>query len=104
MFYNKRYSHTCLRFRKSCEEKCKKNGESCPEYIPDFTALAKSYGAEGIRVTDEEDIKNAIVVAKNNKNTPTLIEFIINSEINIMPIVPPGKPLSKMIMQNKKTV
>lgn len=104
MFYNKRYSHTCLRFRKSCEENCKGNGESCPEYIPDFTALAKSFGAEGIRVTDEKDVKEALIFAKNNKKTPTLIEFIINSEINVMPIVPPGKPLSKMIMQNKKTV
>ena len=33
---------------------------SCPPYTPDFIALAKSYGAHGIRVEREEDIQAAL--------------------------------------------
>ena len=59
--------------------------------------MAESYGAKGIRVTNPADIRNALKSAKQNKNMPTVIEFIIDREINVMPIVPPGNPLNNMI-------
>ena len=59
--------------------------------------MAESYGAKGIRVTKSEDIKNALTSAKQNTKTPTVIEFIIDREVNVMPIVPPGNPLNDMI-------
>ncbi|MDP4146673.1 MAG: biosynthetic-type acetolactate synthase large subunit [Bacillota bacterium] len=99
MFYKKRYSSTCLRYRKSCERNCKNTAASCPKYNPDFIKHAESYDAKGIRVYKTEDIEKAFEEAKANKNGPTIIEFIIEKEANVLPIVPGGKPLNEMIME-----
>ncbi|SET39718.1 biosynthetic-type acetolactate synthase large subunit [[Clostridium] polysaccharolyticum] len=99
MFFNKRYSSTCLRYRKGCERKCDWSFKECPPYIPDFMQLVKSYGAEGIRVFKEDEIESALKAAKENRKTPTLIEFIIQEEENVLPIVPGGKTLEEMIME-----
>ncbi len=99
MFYHKRYSSTCLRYRKCCEADCSNPGKNCPVYTPDFIKLAESYGAFGIRVTHTEEIKAAFQAAKNNLSAPTVIEFIIEPEENVLPIVPTGSPLSEMIME-----
>lgn len=99
MFYHKRYSGTCLRYRKSCASACSEPGQNCPPYTPDFIRLAESYGACGIRVTQAEEIDGAFQTAKKNLLTPTVIEFIIEPEENVLPIVPPGSPLSDMIME-----
>jgi acetolactate synthase-1/2/3 large subunit len=99
MFYNKRYSSTCMRYRKSCERDCNNNDKCCPKYTPDFVKLAESYDAIGIRVEKAEDIDNAFRQARANRAVPTLIEFIIEREANVMPIVPGGKALNEMIME-----
>lgn len=98
MFYNKRYSYTCLEYNKDCERKCQHGDMCCQPYIPDFIKLAESYGAQGIRVFKEEDIEGALQKAAQNTKTPTLIEFIIDREANVLPIVPGGKALTEMIM------
>ncbi|MDO5292951.1 MAG: biosynthetic-type acetolactate synthase large subunit [bacterium] len=98
MFFNKRYSSTCLRYRKHCERDCMDKTKCCPKYTPDFVKLAESYEAQGIRVTKEEEIETAFTKAREHKNGPTLIEFIIEREANVLPIVPGGKPLNEMIM------
>lgn len=100
MFFNRRYSCTCLRYRRSCETACSSPGQECPEYTPDFVKLAESYGAKGIRVTKEEEIEAALLEAKNSKKVPVVIEFIIDRESNVMPIVPPGNALSDMVMES----
>jgi len=46
MFYDRRYSSTCMRYRRSCETGCNTQNHCCPEYTPDFIALAESYGGE----------------------------------------------------------
>ena len=101
MFYDRRYSSTCMRYRKSCEVDCNKPNKCCPEYTPDFVRLAESYGAKGIRVTKAQDIKTALADAKENQKVPTIIEFIIDREINVMPIVPPGNSLNDMILESE---
>lgn len=98
LFYQKRYSATCLKYRKSCSKDCFNPEKECPKYIPDFVKLAESYEAYGIRVEREEEIEEAFQKARNHTNAPTIIEFIIEPEANVFPIVPPGKPLSEMIM------
>lgn len=103
MFYDKRYSSTCMRYRKSCEIGCNTPQKCCPEYTPDFVRLAESYGAKGIRVTKAQDIETALITAKANKKTPTIIEFIIDREINVMPIVPPGNSLEDMILESEES-
>ncbi len=99
MFYERRYSSTCMRYRRSCEIGCNRPDQRCPAYTPDFVALAESYGAKGIRVAKAEEIKTALVRARRNTKTPTVIEFIIDAEANVMPIVPPGNALDDMILE-----
>lgn len=98
MFFNKRYSSTCLCYRRSCERDCMNKDKKCPKYSPDFVKLAQSYDAAGIRVERTEDIRPAFEKAKANKNSPTLIEFIIEREANVLPIVPGGNAIKDMIM------
>ena len=102
MFYERRYSSTCMRYRRSCEIGCSQPGHDCPKYTPDFIALAESYGAKGIRVTKAEDIKTALNTAKQNTKMPTVIEFIIDREANVLPIVPPGNALNDMILEREE--
>lgn len=97
MFYDRRYSCTCLRKRRSCPELCRKPTDACPEYTPDFVRLAESYGARGIRVREQEEIEGAFLAAKAERKRPTVIEFIIGREENVLPIVPPGKGVGEMI-------
>lgn len=101
MFFNKRYSSTCMRYRKSCLNCCNSPTTCCPEYTPDFIKLAESYGAKGIRVTNENEIAAALETAKSTLKVPTVIEFIIEREENVMPIVPPGNALDDMILESE---
>lgn len=100
MFYHRHYSSTCMRYRRSCKTGCNQPMHDCPEYTPDFVRLAESYGAKGIRVTKSEDIESAFETVIQNTRTPTVIEFIIDREINVMPIVPPGNALGDMILES----
>ena len=98
LFYGKRYSMTCLRARKSCEGKCGTPECECPPYTPDFVRLAESYGAKGIRVFKPEEIKEAFEEARKNTKTPTLIEFIMDPEDLVYPMIKPGGTLEEMLM------
>lgn len=102
MFYGGRYSCTCLEKRRSCGDWCSHPSAKCPPYIPDFVKLAESYGIEGIRVTERGQIDSAFEQAKKNTKAPTLIEFVIEREANILPMVPGGNALSDMITEYGK--
>ena len=102
LFFDRHYSSTCMRYRKSCAIDCNTPTKSCPKYTPDFIKLAQSYGANGIRVTQEKEIKTALQTAKNTKKVPTVIEFVIDREENVMPIVPPGNALNEMIIEREE--
>lgn len=95
LFYGKRYSMTNLRsgalFRRT-------NGQEMPEYTPDFVKLAESYGAKGLRVSRKEEIAAAFEEAKKNTKTSTLIEFLIDPEEIVYPMVQPGGSLDEMIL------
>mgnify|MGYP002797745984 FL=1 len=102
MFYGGRYSCTCLKKRRSCAQWCSSPSAQCPPYIPDFVKLAESYGIEGIRVEKREDIAPAFARARANTKAPTLIEFVIDRELDILPMVPGGNALSDMVTEYKK--
>lgn len=96
LFYGKRYSMTCLRSGAACRGKC---GEvPCPPYTPDFIKLAESYGAKGIRVTQKEEIVPAFEEARKSTKVPTIIEFEIDPEDLVYPMIQPGGTLEDMIM------
>ncbi|MBU4312390.1 MAG: biosynthetic-type acetolactate synthase large subunit [Candidatus Omnitrophica bacterium] len=78
LFYKKRYAYTIL--------------ESCP----DFVKLAEAYGAVGIRITKKKDVRKAIKDALRIKK-PVLMDFRVEQEENVFPMVPAGQPINKMI-------
>ena len=98
LFYGKRYSSTCLKYRRGCDRNCGSPDKCCPPYIPDFVKLAESYEAYGIRITGEDELKKAFDFARLHKKAPTIIECVIDSEYNVFPMVPTGKPLSECMM------
>ncbi len=102
-FHDKNYSGTCLRKRKSCEGKCNFDGsnipECCPPYTPDFIRLAESYGAYGIRVTDEDKLSDAFEETKKNTDSPTIIEILIDFKDVVLPMVQGGKALDNMLLE-----
>jgi acetolactate synthase I/II/III large subunit len=99
LFYNKRYSGTCLRRRISCPKECNGQLDTCPEYTPDFVKLAEAYGAIGIRAANKDEIIPALERAGNSKTVPVLIEFNIEHEFNVMPMVPAGCSLTEMLLE-----
>ena len=96
LFYGKRYGMTDLRAGALTR---RTNGEEKPEYTPDFIKLAESYGAKGIRVTKTDEIAAAFEEAKKNTKVPTLIEFIIDPEEMVFPMIKPGGTLEEMIIE-----
>ena len=95
LFYGKRYAMTNL---KAGALSRRTDGQEYPEYTPDFIRLAESYGAKGIRVTEKDQIAAAFEKAKKNTKTPTIIEFIIDPEEMVYPMVKPGGTLADLIM------
>jgi len=79
LFYNKRYSHTCI----SCQ--------------PDFKKLAEAYGAKGYTITDPGDVVDALRDAFSN-DEPCLLDFRVDPVENVLPIIPPGKSVHDTIL------
>ena len=65
---------------------------------PDFVKLAESFGVTGIRVSKDHEIMPAIERARSIKG-PVVIDFVIEPEANVYPIVPPGASNSEMVHQ-----
>lgn len=102
LFFGKRYVGTCLRRRKNeCPEHCKGPSKDCPVYTPDFIKLADSYDAKGIRVKEVSEIEPALLEAAKNKKGPTIIEFLIDTDEIVLPMVKGGNPINKMIFSPK---
>ena len=76
LFYNKRYSKSYLR-------------------NPDYAVVARAMGAAGITVDKKEDVPKAIKEALAEKR-PCVVDFKIEREENVWPIVPAGKSISEM--------
>ncbi len=76
-FYEKRYSATPLR-------------------SPDFVKIAGAHGLKGLRVTQRSEIEGAIRKAQADPGT-VLIEFRVEGEDSVYPMVPAGGDLHNMI-------
>jgi acetolactate synthase-1/2/3 large subunit len=63
---------------------------------PDFVKLAEAHGVPGKRVTKREEIGQAVQFAKDTKG-PVLLEFVVEKEEAVFPMVPAGADLDDMI-------
>ena len=63
---------------------------------PDFCKLADAYGIRAIRVETKSEVASAIREARAHKG-PILVDFQIDQEENVWPMVPAGAALSETI-------
>ncbi|MCX6003410.1 MAG: biosynthetic-type acetolactate synthase large subunit [Chloroflexi bacterium] len=74
-----------------------------PLWGPDYVKLAEAYGIPGVRVRRREEVIPAIQQAMAYDG-PFLIDFGIEPEENVYPIVPPGASLSEYLEIPEKEV
>ena len=67
---------------------------------PSFEKLAEAYGIAGMTVRSDAEIAPAIARARAVRG-PVLIDFVIEPEANVWPIVPPGAANSGMLHQQR---
>jgi acetolactate synthase-1/2/3 large subunit len=82
LFYGKRYVAT-------------------PLSSPDFVKIAEAYGLPGLRVKTREEVAPAIKKAMAEPG-PFLIDFIVEPEENVFPMVPPGAALANVIEEPRQ--
>ena len=63
---------------------------------PDFVKLCEAYGVGALRVTEQEDVLPALRQAQEHDG-PFLVEFVVDSDTNVYPMVPPGGSLADTI-------
>jgi acetolactate synthase-1/2/3 large subunit len=73
-----------------------KNFVSVAMTQPDFVKLADAYGIKAIRAETKSDVLPAIKEAREHKG-PVLIDFQIDQEENVWPMVPAGASLAETI-------
>jgi len=67
-----------------------------PIWSPDYVRLAEAYGIAGYRVEHARQIEEAVARALRDPG-PALVEFVIEQEANVFPMIPPGATLSEPI-------
>ncbi len=68
-----------------------------PMVNPDFCKLADAFGIPAIRVTERSEIERAVESSRARTEGPTLIEFVVEKEEIVYPMVPAGADLDDMI-------
>lgn len=63
---------------------------------PDFVKVAEAYGAEGLRVTEAAQVRPALEQAIASSK-PVFLDFLVEKEENVFPMVPAGGAINKMI-------
>ena len=68
-----------------------------PMVNPDFCKLAEAYGIPSARVTERGRIEEAVNASRAETAGPTLIDFVVEKEEIVFPMVPAGADLDDMI-------
>jgi acetolactate synthase I/II/III large subunit len=76
LMHNKRYSQTQM-------------------WTPNFQKLADAYGIMGLKATTQTEMRQVIEQARAHDG-PVLCEFVVEPEMNVFPMVMPGKALDEM--------
>ncbi len=76
LFYERRYSYTKM-------------------ILPDFVKIAEAFGVKGINVTDKSEVEDVVKEALREPG-PVLMNFNVDPEENVWPMVAPAKSLHEM--------
>ena len=72
------------------------NYSETPITGPDYIQLAAAYGLKGMRVTRREDVAAVVREAMETEGS-VIIDFVIEAESNVYPMVAPGSAITSMI-------
>jgi acetolactate synthase-1/2/3 large subunit len=98
LFWDKKYSRVCLRQTPDCPPECRGPKDDCPGgYLPDLVRVAEANGMRGYRAAGKAEVDKVLKKGLAEKG-PVLMEFFINREENVYPMVSSGKPLSEIMM------
>jgi len=84
LFYDSRYSSVCLAVH------------------PDFVKLAEAMGAVGLRATKPKEVRQVLQKAMEINDRPVIMDFVVDREENVLPMVPAGKSYREMIVSPKQ--
>ncbi len=73
-----------------------RNYSETPITGPNYTMLAAAYGLTGMRITKRADVAAAVHQAMETEGT-VIIDFVIEPESNVYPMVAPGSAITSMI-------
>lgn len=79
-FYEERYSETTL------------------DRPTDYVKLAEAFGAKAFRITKEDEIDDVLRKALDSDG-PVLIDYLINTDRKVFPMVAPGAPINQIISE-----
>ena len=82
LFYGKRYSNTVL------------------DDGTDFIKIAEGMGAKAKLITTKEEFDKAIDEALNEKDTPIVLDCMIDPDDKVWPMVAPGAPINENLNEN----
>ncbi len=82
-FYDRRYSHSYM------------------DALPDFVALAKSFGHDGVLIEDPADVEGALRETMKRKNDLVFMDFITDQEENVYPMIAAGSGHNEMHLSPK---
>ena len=79
LFYEKRYACTLM------------------EHAPDYVKLAEAYGAVGLRATKPDEVE-AVLSEGLSIPQPVIMDFLVDKEESVYPMVPAGAPITEMLL------
>lgn len=68
------------------------------EALPNFSALAESYGHVGMRIEKPGDVEGALIEALKLKDRLVFMDFVTDQTENVYPMIPAGAGLNEMIL------
>jgi acetolactate synthase-1/2/3 large subunit len=73
-----------------------RNYEATPLVSPDFVKLAEAHGIAGRAVKTRSEVDAAVAEARGHKG-PYLLNFLVEKEDSVYPMIPAGSALHEMI-------
>ena len=74
------------------------------ESLPDFVKLAESYGHVGTRIEKPADVEGALLDAINDKKRLHFLDFVIEMEGNVYPMIPAGYGHNELYLNKQDAI
>ena len=102
LFWDGKYSQTCLTQAHGCPQSCKGPNGNCPAvYWPNFIGVAEANGVKGFRVEKPEELEATFKEAFAHPG-PVVIEVMVDKLVNVYPMIPAGKKNDEILFGDEK--